>query len=176
MRIVFCPQRRTQGALLRTDTALREMQTQSFSAALVHGGAFANLLQAVPHQHLVVGGREQRGGYGNEDADPGVVVIGKGLPAEEDGGHDACAQVTRHVCADGDVRKAPDHCAVHEADGPGSDLGRDERIGRVQARPDDDADVRVDEEFDEEQVTEVCLCGAREGAEDAGGPAVEDGA
>ena len=53
-------------------------------------------------------------------------------------------------------------------------MRRYERIGRVQTSPDNDTDVRVDEKFDHEEVSEICLCFAGEGAEDACRTSVED--
>jgi len=52
-------------------------------------------------------------------------------------------------------------------------LRRDEWVGGVEAGPEYDTDVGVDEEFDEEEVAEVGLCRAWERAEDAGGSAAE---
>ena len=53
-------------------------------------------------------------------------------------------------------------------------MRRNEWVGGVEASPENDTDVGVDEEFDEEEVAEVGLCRAWEGAEDAGGTAAED--
>lgn len=138
--------------------------------------AFPNLVQTIPHQKLIVPRRENRRGDINKNTDPGVAVVeGEGLAPEEDGGHYARAEVTGEVRGDGVDGEAPDHGRVGEADGEGDGDGGDERVGRVQARPDDDADEAVDEELLEEQEALVRLVGVRKHAEDGGGPAVEHG-
>lgn len=119
--------------------------------------ALPNRAQAVPHQELVVARREDGRRDVHQDGDPAVIQIGEGLPAEEDGGHDPSAQVSSEIGADGDAGETPDHGAVGEADGEGGADGRDEGVGRVEVGPDHDADEGVDEEFGEEEVTEVAV-------------------
>ncbi|KAL9107398.1 MAG: hypothetical protein Q9227_007682 [Pyrenula ochraceoflavens] len=151
------------------------MPGQSIRALLMIRVAFLDLLQAIADQELVVGRGEDGGGDVDQDRNPGVrVVKGEGFLAEEDGGHDAGAQVTREVCGDGVGGEAPDHDAVGETDGEGDADGGDEGVGGVEAGPDDDADEAVDEEFLEEEVALVGLVGVGEDAEDGGGAAVED--
>ena len=114
-----------------------------------------NLLQAIPHQELIIGRREQRRRYVNQNGNPAVIQITKRLTTEEDSGHDTRAQVTSQVRGDGNVGETPDHGCVGETDSEGSGGGGYERVGRVEARPDYDADVGVYEEFCEEEVAEV---------------------
>ena len=52
-------------------------------------------------------------------------------------------------------------------------MRRNKWVGGVQASPEYNTDVGVDEEFDEEEVAEVVLLGSWEGAEDTGGTAAE---
>lgn len=59
--------------------------------------------------------REERGRHVDQDADPGAVLVAKGLVAEEDGGDDARAQVTSQVSADAGVGQAPSNDGVGEA-------------------------------------------------------------
>lgn len=146
---------------------------QALLALGVLGVPTVYLLQAVPHEELVVARGEDGGGDVDEDADPGVAVVkGEGLLAEEDGGDHPRAQVPGQVRGDGVARETPDHGRVRDADRKGDRHGADERVGRVQARPDDDADVAVDEPLLHEQVTLVGLVRVGERAEDAGHAAV----
>lgn len=123
----------------------------------MHRMPLANRTQTIPHQKLIIPRREDGRGDIHQDGDPAIVEIGEGFAAEEDGGDDAGAQVTGEVGADGDVGEAPDHGAVGQADGEGRADGGDERVGRVEVGPDDDADEGVDEEFGEEEEAEVSI-------------------
>lgn len=148
---------------------------QALVALGVLGVALVDLLQAVAHEELVVACGEDGGGDVDEDGDPRVRTRkGEGFAAEEDGGDDARAQVTREVRRDGVACESPYHGRVGQADGEGHGLRADERVGWVQARPDDDADVAVDEELLEEQVALVRLVWVRERTEDARHAAVVD--
>ena len=121
----------------------------------MHRMPLPNLAQTVPHQKLVIRRREQRRRNIDQDRDPAVMHIAERFPAKEDGRHDPRAQVAGQVGGDGDVGEAPDHGGVGEADGEGSAGRGDERVRGVEAGPDDEADVRVDEEFGQEEVAEV---------------------
>lgn len=120
-------------------TRLAQMPLQPLIAMLMHSPPSPQLRQAIAHDELVVAGGEDGGGHVDEDGDPRVATIGEGLAAEEDGGDDARAQVARQVGADADVREAPHHRRVREADHERRGGGRDERVGWVERRPDDDA-------------------------------------
>lgn len=41
----------------------------------MHRMAFANLLQAVTHEELIVAGGEERRGYVDKDGDPRVILV-----------------------------------------------------------------------------------------------------
>ena len=147
------------------------MPRQAFLAVLVLCMALADLLQAVPHQKLIVARGEDGRGDVDQDRDPGVG--GEGALAEEDGRHDARAEIPGQVRRDGVAAEAPHHDGVGDADGEGDRDGRDEGVGRVEARPDHDPDEAVDEELLEEEIALVRLIGVGERAEDAGDAAVE---
>ena len=136
-----------------------DMPLQPLLPILMHRMPLPNLTQTVPHQELVIPRREQRRRHIDQDGDPAVVHVGEGFAAEEDGGHDPRAQVSGQVGGDGDVGEAPDHGGVGEADGEGGAGGGDEGVGGVEAGPDYDADVGVDEELGQEEVAEVSRCG-----------------
>ena len=121
----------------------------------MHRMPLPNLTQTIPHQQLIIPRREQRRRHINHDRDPAIIHIGERFAAEEDGRHDPRAQITGEVGGDGDVGEAPDHGGVGEADGKGGAGGGNEGVRRVEAGPDYDADVRVDEEFGEEEVAQV---------------------
>lgn len=77
-------------------------------------------LQTVPHDHLVIPRRKNRCGHIDQDRNPAIVSEAEDLAtAEEDGGDDARAQVTRQVGADGDIGEAPDHGRVGKPYGEG---------------------------------------------------------
>ena len=114
-----------------------------------------NLLQAIPHQKLIIRRREQRCRHINQDGNPAIIQITKCLASEEDSGNDSSAQVTSQVRGDGNVGETPDHGCVGETDGEGGGGGGYEGVGGVEAGPDYDADVGVYEEFGEEEVAEV---------------------
>lgn len=133
--------------------------------------SLANLLQAIPHQQLIVRCSEDRRGHVHQDADPAVDREGA-LP-EKDGGDDACAEVTGEVGADAVSGEAPHHDGIGDADREGHRDGRDKRVRGVEARPDDDADEAVHKEFLEEDVALVGLVGVGEGAKNTGDAAVE---
>lgn len=63
----------------------------------MHGMPLSDLGERIPHQKLIVSGREQRGGNIDQDGDPGVVHVGKRFAAEEDGSNNPRAKVTGHV-------------------------------------------------------------------------------
>ncbi len=121
----------------------------------MHRMPLPNLAQTIPHQKLIIPRREQRRRHIDQDRDPAIIHIAKRLAAEENRRHDPRAQVTGEVGGDGDVGEAPDHGGVGEADGKGGAGGGDEGVRGVEAGPDDDADVGVDEEFRQEEVAEV---------------------
>lgn len=107
---------RTQGPLLLPrNPTLGQIQIQTFFSVFVNGSPFTYFLQAVSHEHFVVGCCEEGGGYVDEDGDPGVGVVGEGFAAEEDQGDEAGAEVTGHVCAYCDVCERPYHSRVCEA-------------------------------------------------------------
>lgn len=175
--------RRLGEAPLHRDATLGQMQGQPFLSVFVNRGTLSDLLQTVAHDELVEASGRQRGRDVDEDTDGGVGHVAKSVAAEENCGDDARAQVTGEVGGDGDARETPDHDGVSEADGEGGGGRGDEGVGRVEAGPDDHADVEVDEEFDEEEEAVGLREGFRVGwgtrgedAEDAGGTAVEDGA
>ena len=114
-----------------------------------------NLTQTIPHQELIIRRRKKRRRHVHQDRNPAVIQITKGFAAEENSGNDSGAQVTSEVRGDGNVREAPDHGCVGEADGEGYGGGSYEGVGGVEAGPDYDADVGVDEEFGQEEVAEV---------------------
>jgi hypothetical protein len=149
------------------------MFRQSLLPILVLCMPLANLLQAIPHQQLVVARREDGRGHVHQDADPRI--HGEGVAAEKDGRYDARAKVTSEISGDGIGREAPHHNGVGDADGEGDRDGRYERVGGVEASPDDDADEAVDEEFLEEEVALVRLICIGECAEDARHAAVKGG-
>lgn len=75
----------TQGPLLLPrNPTFCQMQIQTFFSVFVNSSSLAYLLQAVSHEHFVVGCGEEGGGYVDEDGDPGVGVVGEGFAAEED--------------------------------------------------------------------------------------------
>lgn len=115
------------------------MPLQPGLAALMHRLARPELRQAVAHHQLVVARRKDGRRHVDQDRDPRVAAVRKGLAAEEDGRHDARAQVTRQVRADADVGEAPHHGRVGEADDEGRGRGRDEGVCGIEGRPDDDA-------------------------------------
>ena len=131
------------------------MPMQSLLAVLMGSMSPRNLLQAIPHQKLIIRRREQRRRHVNQDGNPAVIQITKRFAAEEDSGHDSGTQVTSQVRGDGNVGETPDHGCVGETDGEGGGGGGYEGVGGVEARPDYDADVGVYEEFCEEEVAEV---------------------
>ena len=143
------------------DPLTRHVAPQRVLALLVQRVPAPDLLQAVPHQELVVARREEGRGDVDQDGDPRVVVVAEDLAAEEDGRHDASPQVTREVRADRVAAEAPDHVAVREADGVRHALGGDERVSRVETGPYHQTDEAVDEEFDEEEVAFVRLVRGR---------------
>lgn len=128
---------------------------QALLAMLMGSMPPRNLLQAIPHQKLIIRRREQRRRHINQDGNPAVIQITERFTTEEDGGHDSSTQVTSQVRGDGNVGESPDHGCVGETDGEGSGGGGYEGVGGVEARPDHDADVGVYEEFCEEEVAEV---------------------
>lgn len=144
---------------------------QAFLSILMLGMPLANLLQAIPHQQLVIGSRKNRCGHVNEDTD--LAIHGEGVLPEKDGGCNARTEATSQVGADAVAGEAPHHDGVGNADGEGDRDGGDERVGGVEAGPDDNANEAVQKEFLEEEVALVRLIGIREGAEDAGDAAVE---
>ena len=151
------------------------MLRQALLALLVHRMARLDLLQAVPHQELVVARGEDGGGDVDQDGDPRVAVVGgEDAAAEKRGGRHAGAEVTGQVGGDGVAGEAPHHGGVGEADGEGDGGRGDEGVGRVQARPDHDADVAVHEELLEEEEALVGLVGVGDHAGDAGDAAVVD--
>ena len=129
------------------------MPLQPLLPVLMDRMSLPNLTQTIPHQHLIVPRREQRRRHIDQDRDPAIIHIGERFAAEEDGRHDPRAKVTGQVGGDGDVGEAPDHSAVCEADGKGGAGGGDEGVRGIEAGPDYDANVRVDEELGEEEVT-----------------------
>ena len=140
------------------------MSLQPLLTILMSRMTFSNLTEGIPHQKLIIARCEDGSGDVDEDGDPGVIVVGEGLAAEEDGCHDAGAEISGQVGGDGDVGEGPDHGRVGHADGERGSGGGDEGVGRVQAGPDDEADVGIDEEFDEEEESEIRLCRGWEGA------------
>ena len=118
----------------------------------MHRMPLPNLTQTIPHQQLIVSRREQRRRDVDQNRDPAIIHIGERFAAEEDGRHDPRAQVTGQIGRDGDVGEAPDHGGVGKADCKGGAGGGDEGVRGVEAGPDYDADVGVDEEFGEEEV------------------------
>lgn len=106
-----------------------------------------NLLQAIPHQKLIIRRREKGRRHIHQDGNPAIIQITKGFAAEEDGGNDSRSQITSEVRGDGNVGETPDHGCVGETDGEGGGCGGHEGVGWVKACPDYDADVGVYEEF-----------------------------
>lgn len=136
---------------------ISNMPPQPLLPILMHRMPLGDLPQTIPHQKLIVSGRENSGGDINQDGDPAVVEVSEGFAAEENGGHDPGAEIAGEVRADGDVGEAPDHGCVGEADGEGGAGGGDERVGWVEVRPDDEADEAINEEFSKEEVAEVSV-------------------
>ena len=130
-------------------------------------------IEAVLHHKLVKSSRHQHGRNARQDSNGRVVLISKGLAPEEDGGHDSGAQVSRRVHAQRVGSKAPCHGAVGQADDKGGDGRRDKGVGRVETRPDDEADEAVAEELGEKDVSHR-LVWIGERAQDACGGAVGD--
>ena len=131
------------------------MPLQTLLAVLMHSMPLPNLTQTIPHQKLIIPRREQRRGHIDQNCNPAVVHIAECFAAEENSCHDPRSKVTSEVCRDGDIGKSPDHGGVCEADGERGTGRRDEWVRGVQAGPDYDADVGVDEEFGQEEVSEV---------------------
>lgn len=131
---------------------------QPLLAILVLRMALGDLTQTIPHQKLIVPRRKQRCGHIDQDRNPAIVHVGERFSTEEDGGHDARAQVSSEVRGDGDIGEAPDHGRVRQPDGQGDHARGDEGIGGVEAGPDDDADVGVDEELGQEEIAEIATC------------------
>lgn len=149
------------------------MSLQAFLALGVLRMPTVYLLQAISHEELVVPRGEDGRRDIDEDADPRVPVVEReGLLAEEDGRDHSRAQVPCQVRRDGIPREPPDHGRVCDADREGDRHGADERVRRVQARPDDDADVAVHKPFLQKQVSLVRLVWVRERAENTGHAAV----
>ena len=120
---------------------------QPLLPVLMRSMPLRNLLQAIPHQKLIIPRREKRRRHVNQDGNPAVIQITKRFTTEEDSGHDSGTQVTSQVRGDGNVGETPDHGCVGETDGEGDGGGGYEGVGWVEARPDYDADVGVYEEF-----------------------------
>ena len=131
------------------------MPLQPLLPILMHSMPLPNLTQTIPHQKLIIPRREQRRRHIDQNRYPAVIHIAKSFTAKEDSRHDSRSEVTSEVCGDGDVREAPDHGSVCETDSEGSASGRDEGVRGVQASPDDDANVGVNEEFGQEEVAEI---------------------
>ena len=131
------------------------MPLQTLLPILMHRMPLPNLTQAIPHQKLIIRRREQRRRHIDQDGNPAIIHIAKRFAAKEDGRHDPRPEVSGQVGGDGDVGEAPNHGGVREADGEGGAGGGDEGVRGVEAGPDDDADVGVDEEFGQEEVAEV---------------------
>ena len=106
-----------------------------------------NVTQTIPHQKLIIRRRKQRRRHIHQYRNPAIIQITKRLSAKENRGYDSRAQVTSQVRGDGNVGETPDHGCVGEADGEGGGGGGYEGVGGVEAGPDYDADVGVDEEF-----------------------------
>lgn len=146
-----------------------DMPLQTLLAIFMLGMAGMDLLQAVPHEELVVSGCEDGGGHVDQDGNPGITVeIREGLLTEEDGGHDTRTQIPGQVGGNGVASEAPDHNRVGDANSKWHRDGADKGVCRVQARPDDDADVAVDKEFLEEEISLVGLGGVGKWTEDTG--------
>ena len=114
-----------------------------------------NLTQTIPHQKLIIRRCKQRRRHVHQNRNPAIIQIPESFAAEENSGNDSSAQVTSEVRGDGNVGEAPDHGCVGEADGEGCGGGGYEGVGGIEAGPDYDADVGVDEEFGQEEVAEV---------------------
>ena len=134
---------------------IANMPLQSLLPMLMHCMPFPNLIQAIPHQKLIIPRRKQRGRHIDQNRNPTIIQISETFPAEEYGGHDTRAKISGEVRGDSDVGKGPDHGAISEAYGEGRTGGGNEWVGRIEACPDHEADVGVYEEFGEEEVAEI---------------------
>ena len=143
----------------KTTHSPSDMSLQPFLPLFMHGMPLPNLTQTIPQQELIVTRREERSRHIDQDCDPAVIHISECLPAKEDGCHNSRSKITGEVCRDGDVCEAPDHGGVCKTDGERGAGGRDKGVGGVQAGPDDEANVGVDEKFGQEEVAKVSECG-----------------
>lgn len=98
------------------NSSIGKMSAKTFFTTLMRRVACGDLLQRIPHQHLIVRSREDGGWDVDQNGDPGIVLIGENFSAEEDGGDDASAQVSGQVGRDGDTGEAPDHTRVGQTD------------------------------------------------------------
>ena len=115
------------------------MPRQSFLSLRMRCMTLTNLLQAIPHQHLIVASCEYRGWYIHQDCDPTVLFVGEGLTTEEDGGYNTGAKVTGHIGADGDVSKTPNHNPICQADNEGDGSRRNEGVRGIESSPNYDS-------------------------------------
>ena len=114
------------------------------------------------------------GRYVHQNTDPAVGVVEcEGLTAEEDSGYDPGTQVPSSVGGDGISSKSPYHGGVDQTDSERYAGWSGKWICWVKARPDNDGNERVDEEFLEEEVALVCLVCVRVGAQYASDSTVE---
>ena len=132
-----------------------DMSMQPFLPLFMLSMPPSDLTQTIPHQKLIIARGKKGCRHVDQDGNPAVIQIAKGLPTEEDCGHDSGSQVTSEVRGDCNVGETPDHSCVGQTDGKGSGGGGYEGVGGVEAGPDYDADVGVYEEFGQEEVAEV---------------------
>lgn len=134
---------------------VRDVPPEALLPVFMDGMAFADLGKTVSHQEFVVSSGEQRSGNIDEDRNPRVIHVAEGFAAKENGCNDSGAQVTSEIGRDRDVGETPNHGTVCKTYGEGSRLRAHEGICRVQAGPDDDANIAVDEELNKEEIAKI---------------------
>ena len=158
-----------------------QMPMKTLFTTLVLSVTFGDLLQRVPHQHLVVRSGKDGGRDVDQSGDPGIVFVCEDVSAVKDQGDETGPQVPGQVGRDWDIGVTPDHSGVGHTDDERDAGGRNEGIAWIKTRPDDKAlaicqhtrppriqssctyDVAVDEPLDEEKVSKVVLLRVGEG-------------
>lgn len=101
------------------------------------------------------------------------MIVREGFLAEENGSDHACPEISGCVGRDGVNSESPNHASVCETNGERDRDRRDEWIGGVETRPDDQSDKAIHHEFLEEQMSLIRLVRVRERTEDTSRTAIE---
>lgn len=73
------------------NSSIGKMSLKALFTTLMRRVPFGDLLQRIPHQHLIVRSREDGGWDVDQNGNPGIMFIGENFSAEEDGSDDASA-------------------------------------------------------------------------------------